>query len=209
MTPAATVRGDRSRAAILDAAETVFAERGYTAASLNEIIRASGLTKGGFYFHFPSKRDLALAVVVEHQRRWMEQAMREAARYPRAVDRLFAVPRNLARLSREGRGPYALRRLVDDLARDPEAREAACSPMTIGARLVADQFREAQAEGDVRPDVDSEMMGELAVGAFVGLQTLTEQLGDDALERRVEQLIDVVRRATLVRPETGGGTPDA
>ena len=209
MAPATTIRGDRSRAAILEAAEPAFAERGYTAASLNDIIRASGLTKGGFYFHFSSKRDLALAVVSDHQRRWMQEAMREAARYSRAVDRLFAVPRVLARLSREGKGPYALRMLMDELVRDPESCEAASGSMTAGVRLVTDQFREAQAEGSIRPDVDPRAMAEVAVGGLVGLLTLTEQLGDDALERRVEQLIDVVQRATLVRPETGGGTPDA
>jgi AcrR family transcriptional regulator len=60
-------RGNRSRRAILDAALPIFARDDYTAASLNQIIAASGLTKGGFYFHFPSKQALALAVI-EDQR---------------------------------------------------------------------------------------------------------------------------------------------
>ena len=205
-----TERGGRSRQAIIDTAETIFAERGYTAASLNDIIKASGLTKGGFYFHFSSKQALALAVVNAHQRRWIAEAMREAARYPRAVDRLFAVPRVLARLSREGKGPYALRLLVDELSRDPELRDAVCGSVTASVRLVTDQFREAQAEGSVRPDVDPGAMAEVAVGALSGLLSLTEQLGDDELERRVDLLIDTVQRATLVRPEDRtGGTPDA
>src|SRR6476660_8457809 len=44
-------RGARSRRAILDAALPIFERDGYAAASLNQIIAASGLTKGGFYFH--------------------------------------------------------------------------------------------------------------------------------------------------------------
>ena len=210
MAQAVTERGARSRQAIIDAAQTIFAERGYTAASLNDIIKAAGLTKGGFYFHFSSKQELALAVVNAHQRRWIAEAMREAALYPRAVDRLFAVPRALARLSREGKGPYALRLLVDELSRDPELRDAVCGSVTASVRLVTDQFREAQAEGSIRPDVDPRAMAEVAVGALSGLLSLTEQLGDDELERRVDLLIDTVQRATLVRPEDRkGGTPDA
>jgi AcrR family transcriptional regulator len=96
-------RADRSRRAILDAAVPIFAERGY-ATSLNEIIRASGLTKGGFYFHFPSKGALALAVIDDYQRRWAGQVMAEAARYVRAIDRVFTVPRNLAGSPSRARG---------------------------------------------------------------------------------------------------------
>ena len=56
-------KGARSRRAIIAAATPIFAARGYSGASLNAIIAASGLTKGGFYFHFSSKQELALAAV--------------------------------------------------------------------------------------------------------------------------------------------------
>ena len=205
-----TERGDRSRSAIIAAAAEIFAQRGYTGASLNEIIRASGLTKGGFYFHFASKQELALEVIHAHQRDWMAQAMREAQAYPRAVDRLFELPRVLARTSHEGKGPYALRRLVDELSRDPELRDAVCGSSTSSVAIVTGQFREAQAEGSIRPDLDPHLMAEVCVGALTGLLTLTEQLGDDELERRTDLLIDTVQRATLVRPEERkGGTPHA
>ena len=58
-------RAERSRGQILAAARAEFIERGYSAASLNRIILASGLTKGGFYFHFPSKLAVAMAVLDE------------------------------------------------------------------------------------------------------------------------------------------------
>ena len=65
------------------------------------------------------------------------------------------------------------------------------------------QFRDAQAEGDVSGDLDAETLAQVAVGGFIGMQTITEQLGDDAFVRRVESLIDVVRRATTPRKEGG------
>jgi len=61
MTAGPADRGARSRRAMLDAALPIFERDGYAAASLNQIIAASGLTKGGFYFHFASKQELALA----------------------------------------------------------------------------------------------------------------------------------------------------
>ena len=188
-------RADRSRRAILDAAVPIFAERGYAGASLNQIITASGLTKGGFYFHFPSKQALALAVVADQQERWMGEVMAEARQHPTATERLFAFPLILARNTVRGWGPTTLRKLVDELARDPDLRDEVCGSIRMSVEATAGQFRAAQAEGGIRSDVDPNAMAEIAVGAFVGMQTMTEQLGDDDLIRRIESLVAFVRGA--------------
>ena len=48
-------RGEETRTRILDAALEAFARDGYDDASVAEICRLAGVTKGGFYHHFPSK----------------------------------------------------------------------------------------------------------------------------------------------------------
>ncbi|TWG94836.1 TetR family transcriptional regulator [Mesorhizobium sp. J18] len=49
---------DSSRLDILRAAATCFMERGYAAASIDEVARSLGATKGRIYHHYPSKADL-------------------------------------------------------------------------------------------------------------------------------------------------------
>jgi len=56
-------RARRTRAAIVEAAASEFARRGYAAASVNTILEGSNATKGAMYFHFQSKEDLARAVL--------------------------------------------------------------------------------------------------------------------------------------------------
>lgn len=46
---------DRSRASILDAAETLFLRRGFAGTSMSEIAKASGVTKSLIHHHFGSK----------------------------------------------------------------------------------------------------------------------------------------------------------
>jgi AcrR family transcriptional regulator len=69
----------RSRAAILDAAERLFAERGYDATSLNEVGAAAGVSRGTPGYFFGSKADLYQAVL---ERAFSE--VREAVRAGRA-----------------------------------------------------------------------------------------------------------------------------
>ena len=49
---------------ILMAATAVFAEKGFAKTSMNDIVRASGLSKGGVYWHFKSKGELMTAIFV-------------------------------------------------------------------------------------------------------------------------------------------------
>jgi AcrR family transcriptional regulator len=51
-----------SKTHILATALAVFAEKGFAKASMNDIVRASGLSKGGVYWHFKSKDDLITAI---------------------------------------------------------------------------------------------------------------------------------------------------
>jgi len=55
--------GERTRAALVDAASEVFARRGFDSASLDEIAEAAGFSRGAIHFHFASKEDLFLAVI--------------------------------------------------------------------------------------------------------------------------------------------------
>ncbi|HEV7383579.1 MAG TPA: TetR/AcrR family transcriptional regulator [Phenylobacterium sp.] len=59
-------RGDkreRTRAALIAAAWAVVDEKGFAAASLEEIARRAGMTRGAIYSNFPARSDLLLAMV--------------------------------------------------------------------------------------------------------------------------------------------------
>jgi AcrR family transcriptional regulator len=50
---------------ILAAATAVFAQKGFDGASMDDIVQASGLSKGGLYWHFKSKDDIIAAILNE------------------------------------------------------------------------------------------------------------------------------------------------
>src|ERR1700712_1331115 len=54
-----------ARRRVLDAAATLFQDRGYAATGTQDIFDAAAVTSGAFYHHFTGKKDLGLAVVRE------------------------------------------------------------------------------------------------------------------------------------------------
>jgi AcrR family transcriptional regulator len=57
-------RRERTREALLDAAASVFAKRGFHGASLDEIAETAGYTRGAIYKHFADKEELLHEVCV-------------------------------------------------------------------------------------------------------------------------------------------------
>lgn len=55
--------GRDTKTAIMDAAEALILEQGFTASSIDRIIARAGITKGTFFYHFDTKADLAYSLV--------------------------------------------------------------------------------------------------------------------------------------------------
>jgi AcrR family transcriptional regulator len=57
-------RPEERRTQLLDCAQAVFFEKGYEAATINDIMARAGVSKGGFYHHFASKEELLEALSI-------------------------------------------------------------------------------------------------------------------------------------------------
>jgi TetR/AcrR family transcriptional regulator len=85
--PARRVRSDKTRAAILAAAERIFAESGLAGARTDAIAAAAGVNKALLYYYFRSKEHLYEAVVENHLRDFNRAALAvlTAPGSPRAI----------------------------------------------------------------------------------------------------------------------------
>ena len=77
--PPQQLRAKRPRQRLLAAARRVFADDGYASASIDDIARAAGCSKGAYYFHFATKEESLLALVDD----W---AQRQSERLTKALD---------------------------------------------------------------------------------------------------------------------------
>ena len=60
-----SAKGAQTRQNIIEKSLQLFCVKGYYNTSINDILQATGLTKGGLYGHFPSKEDIWYAVYDE------------------------------------------------------------------------------------------------------------------------------------------------
>jgi AcrR family transcriptional regulator len=188
----ATVKGEQTRRQILDAAADVFAERGYWGASLNQLIGRHKITKGSFYFYFGSKEALALAVFKDLQERTVARLMARAKAAPTALVQMRSMFIERARLNSTEPSVKAIPKLCHDLMNHPELGAEMSSANRLPVLITRDLLSQAQADGEVRADVDVDAVAEAIVGAVMGFEELSEQTtGGRDFPQRVERFLDM------------------
>jgi AcrR family transcriptional regulator len=155
---------EERRAVIERAATEVFAERGYSGASIDEIARRSGVSAPVVYDHFASKLDLHRRLLERHRDElvavWREHLLTDEPperRIPRAID-------GWARYVEEH--PYAWKMLFRETTGDPEA-EAVHREVLAGSRAMLAPLVTAQPGGAEL--ADAEMAAELIRSGLTGL----------------------------------------
>jgi AcrR family transcriptional regulator len=117
-------RLERTRSLLLDAAEEVFAEKGFTSATLDDIAHAAGYTKGAIYKHFPAKEDLFLAVSDRHWSRYFDNFTEVLSAATEVGTReLDKIAQRWRKLDRGGQRAALGHEFALYLHRNPDARE--------------------------------------------------------------------------------------
>lgn len=183
-------RAARTRAAIAVAAAEVFAESGFSGASVARITQRAGLTLGALYFHFESKEALAREIVrcqPEHVK-----PRHQARGLQHAVDITMTWARQIID------DPYLLAgaRLVmeQDLFMAP-----AENSHQQWTKVIADVLRVAQRERELRASVDVDSVARLVVNACTGAQMHAHlESGRQDLPRRVREMWSLVLMSVAV-----------
>ena len=167
------VRSEATRRKILDAAIEVFGDEGYAAAGWSTIIERTGLTKGALYHRFESKESLASSIIEE------------------GSDTLLSAFRNVCGSSSPGlenliHGTFTI---VEVLSSERMARAAAQLATALSgfnaaasrfyANLMLDTAQEARRainEGDLRDEIDPDLLSALIIGAIFGARLVANAI---------------------------------
>lgn len=179
--PTQLERRTATRARVLDAAGAVFAARGFERATLDEIARQAGVSKGAVYHSFRSKDDLFLAL--------LEQQL---------GDRLAAGPDDEAAdvaagfVERVGRDPrwgplffeFAVR-----CARDPELRPRFAAFLRAARARVEELTRDQRPAPTLTAAEHATVVTALANGLVLERMFAPDEVASDLLTRALALLV--------------------
>src|SRR5207245_10828356 len=155
-------RSRRRRETILDAAFHVFSRVGYRDAAVDEIAQRAATSKGGLYFHFPTKQTLFIELMRTTADKLVERVEREVARQSDPVAQADTALRTvLATFS--GHRTMARLLIVDALGAGRDFRAEIEQMHARFAGLIEGYLDQAIADGIIEP-IDTRIAAQARFG---------------------------------------------
>jgi TetR/AcrR family transcriptional repressor of nem operon len=186
MTNVQTTKGERTRSRIVEEAAAVFNQRGYEGASLQDIMEATGLEKGGLYRHFSSKQELAAecfryawGLAMERRGNDLKDVEGAIAKLKRVVERFATRP------SVVPGGCALMNTAVEADDGNPTLRRLALGALREWRGQLAGIVQEGISAGEIREDVDPCRLANRMIATLEGALMISR------LERNNAALDDV------------------
>ena len=200
-----TKQTDLTRDKLLQAAFNEIHLHGFQAASIANILRDTGLTKGALYHHFPTKQELGLAVIKEVVNDQLDlmifQRIRASKRPVQTLLQIIDESRNQTKMEAISLG-CPLNNLMQEMSPlDKDFQICLNGILSIWQSAVEDALRSEKKIGGIRSDVDCHAAALFIVSAWegcIGIAKSQQSLKNFGL--CMKQLHSYVR-SLLVSPE--------
>jgi len=194
-------KGEQTRRDIIRKAAPIFNQKGYDGAALSDLMRATGLEKGGIYRHFGSKQELAGEAFDHAWKMAIDARFEGTQEIPNTVDRLKQIVRNF-RDRRSGLVPGGcplLNTAIDSDHGNPQLRAKARRALGWWLDRLISIAEEGRKRGEVRSNVDSAELAILIAGTLEGSSMVSRlQRKDEPLDlacRHLEEYLEDKVRA--------------
>src|SRR3989337_4325952 len=162
-------RREETRGRLMEAAIAIFARSGFDRATVDEIVREAGFSKGAFYVHFESKEDLFWAMLEERISRQQETFRRAVGHTQPLADNVRMILSGVFGLLREDPlwgslfpefGAHALR--------NEKVRQRLAAMYLRWRELIAQILSEGRRAGRIRTGIDVKLIGTVPIPAVEG-----------------------------------------
>lgn len=189
-----------TRERVLKTARELFHARSYADVGVKEICDQAGVLKGSFYHFFPSKRDVALAVIEDMAEDWATGFVAEAfdpalppiERLDYMIDAAYFWQKAAKDL--EGRMPGCLfgNLVLEISTRDDVLRAKLSAVLDKAALKFREALDQAVAAGDLAP-MQTERTAEAMLAYLEGVLLLAKSRNDPELVREIGPAIKTLR----------------
>jgi AcrR family transcriptional regulator len=174
---------ERRRGEIADAAERLYADKGWDAVTMDQVARSARLSRALVYVYFQDKEELLFAIGQRAMQVLRERFAEAAARHVLGIDQIHAIGRAYMAYAHEFPHYFdaCARFQAHSVAPDPGSNEGACR--VAGDRAIAvvvEAITTGIADGSVRADIGPPMLVAVSMWAFThGIIQLAMAKGND------------------------------
>jgi TetR/AcrR family transcriptional repressor of nem operon len=194
-------KGEHTRQEIIRKAAPIFNQRGYDGAALSDLMRATGLEKGGIYRHFSSKEALAAEAFDYAWRETFDSRIHDLKSISNTVDRLKQLVANF--VERRGAIPGGcplLNTAIDTDDGNSVLRERARMALRGWRSYLTSMIRAGIKAREIRARVDAKKLATLIISSLEGAVMVYRLERNEESLRAVQAHLDNYFETEVRRP---------
>lgn len=196
-------KAQETKARIIEKAAALFNQQGYAGSSMSDLMRVTGLQKGGIYNHFRSKDELALEAFDFAVNRVQSEFIGALKGKRHAVERLIAILSVYERMFDEPPvqgGCPILNTAVESDDAHPALRERAQLAMDAWRILLQRIVDKGIMRGELHSTVDADTVATVLIATIEGAVMLSKLYGDATHLKRALNFLKTYVQHQLAAP---------
>jgi AcrR family transcriptional regulator len=183
---------------LLEYAEKLFVEKGYEQTSIDDILKASGISKGGFYHYFKSKEDIlseSISNIIDEAVRYLNPVVNDKELDALSKFRLFMIKKNEFQSSKLEYAALLARLLQSDISQYKYSVVMAAKMIVPFAKII----EQGAAEGVFKVDYPLQT-ADILIRAIISVTQsplLAEYLSDQEKQRQYQIALKQIIAKTL------------
>lgn len=189
-------KAQETREKILESAAALFNQYGYSGSSMSDIMRVTGLQKGGIYNHFKSKDELALQAFDFATKCISKKFLMALKEKHHAIERLQAILSVFRSFVEEPPIPGGcpiLNTAIESDDAHPALRQRVQAAMDAWRSLICKIINKGIAKGEIRETVEADVVATIMISTLEGAIMMSKLYGDSIhMKRAIAHLTEYI-----------------
>ncbi|MBP1988584.1 TetR/AcrR family transcriptional regulator [Paenibacillus eucommiae] len=172
------LQSEQTKKKVAEAARALFGQKGYAATSIEDIVAATGSSKGNIYYHFQSKEGLFLHLLDEWDREWKQQWSEKEQLYTTIEEKLYGFAEHLVANDLNHPLTKATDEFITSEWERSDVQENVANYLTEHIQFNQEMLQQAMEAGELKSD-DAWTLGFILEGLLMGLGEMSKRTSNN------------------------------
>ncbi|MEB2266339.1 TetR/AcrR family transcriptional regulator [Priestia megaterium] len=192
------LQSEQTKRKVADAAKALFSQKGYKATSIEEIVEATGSSKGNIYYHFKSKEGLFLYLIDEWDLEWERNWKERESLYKTTRDKLFGIAEQIILDDLNHPLTKAADEFFNNEEKGSDIEERIDEMVKRHVEFNRELLQKGIDEGEFSPK-NAEQLAVILEGLFVGMSRMSRKTNMENALQLYHSAIDVFLNGIIAR----------
>jgi len=193
------IKGEETKRKIIEVSETLFTENGYDSTTVQDICNKAEISKGAFFYHFPTKEFLFLEILDKYLSeldKRMNEIEKRSKNTLKAMEEMVVILEEIF-ITSEGKFTIFLE-FLRKASKETEIMKKISYQFQKYKKYVYEMIEKGKREGNIKKEIDSEFISQLIISLAIGMilkrSLFLEQENEDFSKKGIKFILNNIKK---------------